>query len=71
MPDIGQIIKLEEPERVYIYPGGDTVTIKDVTELVVRDSGTHRLKDKDGNLWIIAKGWLAIKVRTPDGNWIV
>lgn len=64
-------IKVDEDERIYYYPGGEFFVIKDVIELIVRESGTHRLKDKHGNLWIVLPEWRVVKVKTTTGEWTV
>ena len=62
-------IKLHEKSRTYRFADGE-IQLSKVTELVVRDSGTHRLKTNDGHLHIIAPGWLAIEIE-DDGEWTV
>lgn len=54
-----------EKSRIYHFPSGD-VELKDVTELIVRDSGTHRLKTKDGKSHIVPAGWLHIELDIKD-----
>jgi len=51
-----------ETERTYEFPNGEKVTLKDVCELVVRPSGTHRLKTGDGHSHIIPSGWIHIEL---------
>ena len=62
-------VKLNEKERIYYFPNGEKVILKDVKELVFRESGTHRLKTGDGKLHIIPTGWLHIE--TDDKEWTV
>jgi hypothetical protein len=64
---IGEPIKLNEKERIYTFPNNEKVVLKDVTELIVRESGTHRLKTKDGKLHIIPTGWIHIEI--DDSEW--
>ena len=47
---------------MYHYAGGHTITLKNVTGLCVRPSGTHRLETADGRKWIVPPGWLAIEL---------
>jgi hypothetical protein len=68
---IGEGTALTERERVYDFGGGRTVILTDVRELVVRDSGTHRITTADGRLHIIATGWLAIHIDTDGRDWTV
>lgn len=63
---IGSAVALKEQARSYIFPGGDRVDLVDVVELVVRESGTHRLKTADGKLHIIPTGWIHIEVTAQD-----
>jgi len=62
-------IFLEETERTYKFPNGQFVHLTDVTELIVRGSGTHRLKTKDGRMHIVPKGWLQISIVSPE-DWV-
>ena len=43
-----------EQNRVYYYKDGSKFEIKDVTHFLDSNT-THRLKTKDGHLWIIMK----------------
>ena len=64
-------VKLNEKVRRYLFP--DTgFTLYDVTELIVSDSGNHRIKTKDGKLHIISPGWVHIEI-TPgaEQDWTV
>lgn len=61
---------VEENERVYSFPGNWHVHLKDVIELLVRPSGTHRLKTKDGRMHIVPKGWIHIDILSPK-SWVV
>ena len=36
--------KLHEIERAYTFPNNNIISLEDVIELIVRPSGTHRLK---------------------------
>jgi hypothetical protein len=70
---IGNPIPLEEKSRTYYFPGGDKVVLNNVVELIVRESGTHRVKTKDpeGNvrLHIIPPKWIHIEI--DDEYWTV
>jgi hypothetical protein len=64
-------VKLNEKVRRYQF--SDTwFTLYDVTELIVSESGNHRIKTKDGKLHIISPGWVHIEI-TPgaEQEWTV
>ncbi len=61
---------VEEHERIYSFPGNWHVRLQDVTELLVRPSGTHRLKTKDGRMHIVPTGWIHIDILSPK-SWVV
>lgn len=76
MPDITNLqmdnpnaVKLNEKSRIYVFPGGDTITLTNVVELIVRPSNSHRLKTGDGKLHIIPSGWIHIEIDAD--NWTV
>lgn len=71
MADIGEPTALLETQRVYLFPGGHTVTVSEPRELVVRPSGTHRIITEDKKLIVVASGWLAIEISDPSGAWTV
>lgn len=62
------IFTLVHPEktRVYTYPGGDRVELKEVTGVAVSASGNHRVETADGHLHVVAPGWLHIEVEAED-----
>jgi hypothetical protein len=68
MSDIGNVTKFEKPEkeRTYYFPNNEKVVLKEVTELVVRPSGTHRLKTADGKSHIVPAGWIHIELDIDD-----
>ena len=59
-----EMTELNPPERsrTYTFPQGESVTLKDVTHFLARESGTHRLKTKDGRLHIVPTGWIHIEI---------
>lgn len=73
-----EMTEFNPPERLrtYWFPllsQGDVelncllpVDLENVTHLKVSDSGTHRLKTKDGRLHIIPTGWLHISIDADD-----
>ena len=61
--------KVNELTRDYVFPGNWHVFLKDVIEITIRPSGTHRAKTKDGHLHIIATGWLHVDINSPD-DWV-
>lgn len=63
---IKTIFKPHEEKRIYIYPCGAKIELYDVCELVVRPSGTHRLKTGDNHGHIIAPGWIHIELIIED-----
>jgi hypothetical protein len=73
MTDIGTPVQLNEKSRIYYYPyekeNGEvcliTTLVPNVTELIVRPLGTHRLK-ADGKLVIMPSGWVRIDVEAED-----
>lgn len=69
-PSMDEATALTEKIRTYDF-GAHSVTLHNVTELVVRPSGTHRVKTADGNLHVIASGWLAIHIDDGGKDWTV
>lgn len=59
-------IKLNEKQRVYHFPNNSSVVLNNVVELIVRDSGTHRIKTEDKKLHIIPTGWIHIEINEVD-----
>ncbi len=62
MKEKPEFIKLAAPcrKRIYIFPGGDKIEFKNVTEIAVSSSGNHRLNMEDGTKAIVCSGWIAI-----------
>jgi len=69
MENIGKGTKLNEKQRIYYFPGGDKVVLNEVIELLVRESGTHRIKTADKKLHIIPNNWIHIEI--DDSEWTV
>lgn len=65
---MSEAIKLTEKQRTYTFPGGDKVTLENVTELKVSESGNHRIK-AGGKLHIIPVGWIHIEI--DETEWTV
>ncbi len=61
-----EMTEVKENSRVYTFPGGDKITLKDVTHVAVRPSETHRLKTADGKLHIVPTGWLHVEIGAED-----
>lgn len=61
----GQAVKLSESKRTYTFPGGDQVVLENVTELVVSESGNHRIKAND-KLHIIPPKWIHVEIDEKD-----
>ena len=55
-------VKLERQKRTYYFPGNEKVELENVTELIVTESGNHRLKTADDKLHIIPPGWIHIEI---------
>lgn len=64
-------IALTEKVRTYDFGHGKTVVLENVTQLVVRESGSHRLSTADGKLHIVAPGWVAIHIDDDGKDWTV
>ena len=62
--------EVEEDFRIYHFDDNRKVVLADVIELLVRPSGTHRLKTKDGLMHIIPTGWIHIEIKSPK-SWVV
>lgn len=62
MTNIGEAIKLKGKSRIYHFPGGDKVELTNLIELIVRDSGNHRIKMADKKLHIVPTDWLHIEI---------
>jgi hypothetical protein len=63
-----EMIEINPPEasRTYTFPGGEQVVLHTVTHILVRESGTHRLRTADGKLHIVPAGWLHIEIDAKD-----
>ena len=63
------VTKLDKQDRSYVFPGGDEICLFNVVELIVSESGNHRLKTSDRGLHIVAPGWLHISIAKESGEW--
>ena len=63
----GIAVSVQEHTRTYTFPGGDTVTLKDVEQLTIRPSGVHRLQTKDGKYHVVPPTWIHIELELPEG----
>lgn len=61
-----ELTPVTEAKRTYTFEDGDTLSIADVVEFGMPGS-THRLKDKDGNLYIVKPNWRSIKIEGAKG----
>jgi len=61
-----EFIKVHEQDRTYVFPDGECIPIRGVTEINVSKSGTHRLNDSNGAKWVIRNSWLAIRFHAKD-----
>lgn len=59
------VVDPPEASRTYVFPNG-RYEIKDVRKVLVRPSGTHRLEDTAGKLYIVNPGWMAIEIEAKD-----
>lgn len=62
-------VKLNEKYRAYDFGPFGKIELENVIELVVRDSGTHRLKTADGHLHIVPEGWIHIEIEDEIKEW--
>lgn len=58
-----QDVTTHEKSRTYFYYNG-RITIKNVTRVCVRPSGSHRLETSSGEKYIIHDGWMAIRINS-------
>lgn len=64
-----EAISLKEKQRIYYFPNNNKVILNNIIELIVRESGTHRIKTEDKKLHIIPTGWIHIEI--DEDNWTV
>lgn len=70
--ELGKRQTVEEYSRTYHYPDGSKVDIRGVFEVIVRTSGTHRVRSKGIAgvvLHIIQPGWNHIAITTKTDDW--
>lgn len=58
-------ISLNERSRTYVFRDAQLV-ICDITELIVTNSGNHRLKTKSGLMYIVRPEWLYMIIDADD-----
>ena len=68
MPTKPEFIEVNRQDRIYEFPGGCKVEIKDVISINVSKSGTHRINTLDGLKHLVAPGWLHL-ICNIDGDW--
>lgn len=54
-------LKPHEKTRIYRFPDGELVSLKDVTHFLNRPTN-HRLKTADGKLHIVPTGWIHVEI---------
>lgn len=55
-------LKYIERSRTYYFENDRKLRINNVVAVCVRQSGTHRLKTKEGKFWVIPATWLGIEI---------
>lgn len=65
--------KIIKPDGTIIeYPKGHIIEIENVIELIVRNSDNHRIRTKEGKLYIILTGYTNIKIEPLEGeSWTI
>lgn len=58
--DLG-VLELEETSRTYFFPNGNTFVIADAVKCLINKKNTHQLLTKQGEVYIVPYGWLAMK----------
>jgi len=64
--------KLSEKKRIYTFPNNNIIVLENVTELIVSESGNHRIKtksDEEISLHIIPTGWIHLEIK--ESEWTV
>lgn len=68
-------VVLHETSRTYTYSGCEPIRLENVIELVVTNSGNHRIKTRDAHgrvkLHILAPGWVHIEIHDESEEWTV
>lgn len=62
---------LPEIYRTYHFPNNQSVRLEYPREIIISDSGNHRVKTRDGKLHIIPTGWLHIEFETKTKDWTI
>lgn len=74
MVELNKAHPLDEISRKYVFADRE-IRIEKPYELIVSDSGTHRLRAGEVNgrtkLVIIPPKWLAIEIESRSNNWVV
>jgi hypothetical protein len=66
----GTTTVLNENRRTYVFPNGE-LPIDNVRELIVRPSGSHRITTAEGELILVAAGWIGIRILDDTHTWTV
>ena len=63
----GKEYSVKESKRKYTF--GRNIELEDVREIIVSNSGNHKIKTADGKLHIISPEWTHIEI-TSDEDWV-
>ena len=58
----------DEIGRIYTYPNGETIELRDTVYLRVKESGYHMVKTSDNLLSCVKPGWEYITILTEAGD---
>lgn len=64
----GKSYPIKERRRIYRFVGAK-VELENVEELIISNSGNHRLKTADGRKHIVPPGWVHIEI-DRDEDWM-
>jgi len=62
----GKSYPVKEKKRVYRFVDAK-VELENVEELIVSNSGNHKLKTSDGKKHIVSPGWMHIEIDREEG----
>jgi len=66
---VGEVIDISsEVYRLYRFPKGETVLIKQPNTLFIDGNGTHKVTDTKGQTHIVSKGWMHLKFKLEEGS---